>query len=119
MPGTPVLTRLAALVVAAGAVAALAGCGQIDAALGKQWAVVDFRPDTTVATLTQVRQACAHVPNVRPMGRAQVHSGLDVTYSVRYETSHASEANLAALQKCLLGFSAVSGVSFEDISDQG
>ena len=93
--------RVAAAVVAAGAAVALAGCGQIDAALSKQWAVVDFKPDTTAATL------------------AQVLSALDVTYSVRYETSHASEANLAALQKCLLGFTAVSGVSFQDISDQG
>jgi hypothetical protein len=114
-----VLTRAAAVVVAAGAVAALGGCGQIDAALGKQWAVVDFKPDTTAATLVQVRKTCAHVPNVRPVGPAQVKSSLDVTYSVRYETSHASNANLAALQKCLLGFSAVAGVSFEDVSDQG
>jgi hypothetical protein len=67
----------------------------------------------------QVRKSCSHVPNVRPMGRTQVRTGLDITYSVRYETSHASEANLAALQKCLLGFSAVAGVQFEDISDQG
>ena len=113
------LTRIAAVVVAAGAAVALAGCGQIDAALGKQWAVVDFKPDTTAATLAQVRKTCASVPNVRPVGPAQVKSGLDVTYSVRYETSHASNANLAALQKCLLGFTAVSGVSFQDISDQG
>jgi hypothetical protein len=119
VPGTPVLRRLAAVVVAAGAAVALAGCGQIDAALGKQWAVVDFKPDTTAATLTQVRQTCSHVPNVRPVARTQVRSGLDVTYSVRYATSHATEANLATLQKCLLGFSAVAGVSFEDISDQG
>jgi hypothetical protein len=114
-----VLTRLTALVAAGCAAAALAGCGQIDAALSRQWAVVDFKPDTTAATLARVRQACSRVPNVHPVTRSVVASNVDVTYSVRYATSHATEANLAALQTCLLGFSAVSGVSFEDISDKG
>jgi hypothetical protein len=119
VPGIPSLTRLAAAVAAAGAAAALAGCGPIDAALGQQWAVVNFKPDTTAATLAQVRQTCSQVPHVRPVARSQVKSSLGVTYSVRYKTSHATEANLAALQSCLLGFTAVAGVSFEDISDQG
>jgi hypothetical protein len=112
----PALLAGAAVTAAA---AALAGCGQVDAALSKQWAVVNFRPDTTVATLIKVRDACSHVPNVRPVTASSVTGDLDATYSVRYVTSKASGANLAALQTCLEKFSAVSGVSIQDISDQG
>jgi hypothetical protein len=96
---------------------ALASCGQVDAALSKQWAIVKFRPDTAVSTLVKVRETCSHVPNVRPV--KAVTSSLDANYSVRYLTSKASGANLAALQKCLEQFTVVTGVSIRDISGQG
>ncbi len=44
----------------------LAGCAKFDAALGQQWAVVQFKTNTPVATQLKVRAACSHVPNVRP-----------------------------------------------------
>jgi len=34
---------------------ALAGCSQINAALSKQWAVVNFKPDTTAGTLANIQ----------------------------------------------------------------
>jgi len=109
----------ALLAPAVAAILALAGCSQIDAALSKQWAVVTFKPDTTVSTLLKVREACSHVPNVRPLTAPRTASQLAVTYSVRYQTSKATGADLAALKACLERFSAVSGVSFRDTGNKG
>jgi hypothetical protein len=111
-------TPARALAPAVAAILALGGCSQINAALSKQWAVVSFKPDTTVRTLLKVREACSHVPNVRPLGPPAVSSELDMTYSVRYQTSKATGANLAALKSCLQRFSAVSGVSFRDTGNK-
>jgi len=111
--------RAAFLASAVATITALAGCSQIDAALGKQLAVVNFKPDTTASTLLKVRKACSHVPNVRPLTQSSASSQLEVTYSVRYQTSKATGANLAALKTCLQRFSAVSGVSFKDTGNKG
>lgn len=110
---TPVRLAWAAAAVA---VLALAGCGQVDAALSKQWAVVNFKPDTTVSTLLQVRETCSHVPNVQPVTVSSVPAHLAVNFSLRYQTSKATGRNLAALQTCLEQFPAVSGVSFKQVT---
>jgi hypothetical protein len=99
---------------------ALTGCGGVNAALSKQWAVVNFKPDTTAGTLAKVRAACAHVPNVVPLKPATVVGGLNTTYSVRYQIDKASARNLAALQNCLRQASDdVLGVSIRDVSGTG
>lgn len=114
-------TALTACVVAAGV--ALAGCSGVDAALSKQSAVVNFHDDTQVATLIQVRAACSHVPNVAPLPVSQSGSSaagdVNATYSVRYNVSHASAANLEALRTCLQRFSSVAGVAIQDTADPG
>jgi hypothetical protein len=102
--------------VAVAAVAALAGCSGVNAALAKQWAVVNFRPDTTVATLLKVRAACSHVPHVQPLTLSAVSSDLNINYSVRYKTSKATGSDLAALRTCLEKYPAVTGVTFQDQS---
>ncbi len=111
--------RIAARALSAAAILALTGCSQVDAALSQQWAVVNFKPTTTVSYLIMVRQACSHVPNVRPLAPSSASSGLLAAYSVRYQTSNATSANLVALKACLQRFSAVSGVSFRDAASKG
>ena len=107
----------AALAAAAGAallVTGAGGCAKFDAALGQQWAVVHFRPSTSVAALLKVRAACSHVPNVRPEALPPSRKSLDMIYSVRFRTDNASDANLAQLQQCLQKFPAVTGIDFQD-----
>jgi hypothetical protein len=109
--------------VAACAVAAsvaLAGCSGVDHALGQQWAVVNFHTDTKVATLLQVRAACSRVPHVRPLpasdsGPAPA-GAVSAAYSVRYQVSDASAANLESLRTCLQKFPSVAGVSIQDVA---
>jgi hypothetical protein len=99
--------------------AATSGCAKFDAALGQQWAVVHFNPNTSVATLLTVRAACSHVPNVRPEALPKSRDPADMIYSVRYRTDHASDADLARLQQCLQRFPAVTGIDFQDSGDAG
>jgi hypothetical protein len=118
IPGRPAACRAAAAI--AGAVlltAAVGGCAKFDAALGKQWAIVNFRPGTSVATLLKVRTACSHVPNARPEALPSRRKGPGMIYSVQFRTDNASDANLAQLQQCLQKFPAVAGIDFEDTGD--
>ncbi len=108
---------LGAAAAAALLASAAAGCAKFDAALGKQWAVVHFQPNTSVATLLKVRAACSHVPNARPEALPPSRKGLDMIYSVRFRTDNASDANLAQLQECLQKFPSVTGIDFEDTGD--
>ena len=108
---------LAAVAAAVLLAATAAGCAKFDAALGKQWAVVHFRPATSVATVLRVRAACSHVPNVRPEALPRDRKGPGMIYAVRFRTDHASDANLAQLQQCLQRFPAVTGIAFEDTGD--
>jgi hypothetical protein len=120
VPTVRALTRRAAVLpviaaaVAAGA--ALAGCSQVNNALGRQWAVVNFKPDTTVATVAKVRAACAHVPHLVPLPASAVSGDIDIRYAVRYEVRHASGSDFAALKACLQRFPEVSGVSIDDVA---
>ena len=72
--------RLAAVAACAASAAAIAGCSQVDDALSKQVAVVNFRPDATLASIGQVRAACSRVPNVEPITSNTVAGG---THSYR------------------------------------
>jgi hypothetical protein len=111
--------RAAVAVAAAGGVLALAGCAKFDAALGQQWATVNFKANTPVATVLKVRAACSHIPNVRAeaLPRKQVTSMM--MYAVTYRTDKASDANLAQLQQCLQRHPSVAGIDFQDAGDAG
>ena len=110
--------RLAGAVAAAVALLALAGCARFDAALGQRQAVVTFTTSATKAQKLNVRSACATVPNVTPQA---VPSGGSSPYALQeltFEIDHASDANVAQLEKCLNRFPAVvAGVTLQDSSD--
>ncbi len=98
---------------------ALAGCAQFDSALGQQQAVVAFRDGTPLAQRLAVRAACAKPPAVVPQA---LPSDLNAPYAlqqVTYQTTHASDADVAILEKCLAKFPAVAGVTLQDSSDEG
>jgi hypothetical protein len=102
------------------ALAALSGCAKMDSALDKQWIVVDFTPNTSVATALHVRAACSHVQNTPPLALPSNHSVTNILYGVRYDTTNSSPANVAELQTCLQKFSSVvQGLDPEDTSDEG
>jgi hypothetical protein len=111
----------AAAGLAAGMVvlAGVSGCSKMDAAMDKQWMVVDFNPGTTVATALQVRAACSHIQDTPPMALPAAHTRINMMYGVRYDTTNSSPANLAELQTCLQKFPSVQGVDPEDVGDEG
>jgi hypothetical protein len=112
--------RAAAAVALPAAVAlGMAGCSKFDAALGQQWATVNFKANTSIATLLQVREACSNIPNVRPEALPRKQTPATMMYSLTYRTDNASDANLAQLQQCLQKFPSVEGISFGDAGDAG
>jgi glucose/arabinose dehydrogenase len=113
-----VLPGVVAVVVTAVAVA-LAGCSQFDAALGQRQAVVAFKPDTPVSQRLAVRSACAKVPEVKA---PPVPSDLNSPYALQqltFRIDHATNADVARLEKCLAKFPSVVGVTLQDSSDMG
>jgi len=111
------LAAAGAAVVAAAA--ALAGCSQFDAALGQRQAVVAFQPDTPVSQRLAVRSACAKVPEVKA---PPVPSDLTSPYALQqltFRIDHATNADVARLEKCLARFPSVAGVTLQDSSDMG
>jgi hypothetical protein len=88
-------------------------------ALSQQWIVVNFAPNTTLATVMHVRAECSHVQNAPPLPLPTKHSTLDIMYGVRFDTTNASPANVAELQTCLQKFSSVQGLNPEDVGDEG
>lgn len=111
--------RLAAIGIAAALAVSLAGCAKMDAALGQQWMVVQFNPNTAARTARQVAKACSHVPNLRlaPIQLAGANSG--IVESVQYNATNASDANMAELQTCLQRFPSVQSVGLQDAGDSG
>jgi len=97
----------------------LAGCAKFNEALSQRWVDVSFRAGTTVEQVKQVRAACSHVPNVTA---APIHSdqpAIDVTAGLRFNTTDASDANVAQLQMCVSKFPAAVGFDPLDASDRG
>jgi hypothetical protein len=108
-----------AMVAATVAAVALAGCSQFDAALGQRQAIVTFRPDTPVSQRLAVRSACGKVPDVRAQ---PVPSNLNSPYALQqltFRVDHATNADLARLEKCLARFPSVVGITLQDSSDMG
>jgi hypothetical protein len=108
-----------AVVAVAVAAVALAGCSQFNQALGQRQAVVAFKPDTPVSQRLAVRSACAKVPEVKA---PPVPSDLNSPYALQqltFRIDHASNADVARLEKCLARFPSVVGVTLQDSSDMG
>ena len=109
-------TAVVAVTVAA---LVLAGCSQFDAALGQRQAIVTFRPDTPVSQRLAVRSACGKVPDVRAQ---PVPSNLNSPYALQqltFRIDHATNADVARLEKCLARFPSVVGVTLQDSTDMG
>jgi hypothetical protein len=110
---------LTAVVAVAVATVALAGCSQFNQALGQRQAVVAFKPDTPVSQRLAVRSVCAKVPEVTA---PPVPSDLNSPYALQqltFRIDHASNADVARLEKCLARFPSVVGVTLQDSSDMG
>jgi hypothetical protein len=111
---------LAAVAISsAAAVAALSGCSSMDAALGKQWVDVTFKPSTTVAMIEKVRATCSHVQNVTAYPLPKKHTVLNLMAGVRFNTTNATDANVAQLQQCVQRFGSVQGFTPGDSGDEG
>lgn len=106
-------------VIAVAGLGGVAGCAKFNASLGQQWATVSFKPNTSAATVLQVRAACSRVPNVRAEALPRHPNPDTLMYSVTYRTDNASDANLAQLQQCLERYPSVAGVNFQDAGDAG
>jgi hypothetical protein len=104
-------------VATAAAVLALAGCAQFDAALGQRQAIVSFTDSATMAQKLNVRSACAKVPNVTPQAVPASNASPYALQQLTFQIDHASNANVAQLEKCLAKFPVVAGVTLHDSSD--
>jgi hypothetical protein len=108
---------LPGVVAATVAAVMVAGCSQFDEALGQRQAVVTFRPDTPVSQRLAVRSACAKVPEVKAQ---PVPSDLNSPYALQqltFRIDHATNADVARLEKCLARFPAVVGITLQDQTD--
>ena len=104
---------------AVAAVAVLAGCSQFNEALGQRQAIVSFRPDTPLSQRLTVRSTCAKVPAVTAQ---PLPSDLNSPYALQqltFRIDHASNADIARLEKCLARFPAVAGITLQDSTDAG
>jgi hypothetical protein len=97
----------------------LAGCAKMNAALSQQWIDVSFKPGTSVTEVLRIRAACSHVPNVTAAPLHRKLPAIDIVNSVRYDTSKATNANVAELSQCLAKFPAAAGVTPQDSTDNG
>ena len=111
--------RLAGAGLLLAVAAALAGCSRFDAALGQRQAVVSFRSGTPLSQRLAVRSTCAKVPAVKAQ---PLPSDLNSPYALQqltFQITHASDADVAQLEKCLAKFPAVAGMTLQDSSDTG
>jgi hypothetical protein len=91
----------------------------MDATLDKTWVQVTFSPSTTVSQLLRIQAACSHIPNVTAYPFPRPHTALDLAAGVRYNTTAATDSNVAQLQECLQKFPAVVGFTPDDTGDEG
>ena len=110
--------RAGAALIAA-ALLGIAGCGKMAETLGQQWVDVTFKSTTSLQTMEHIRLACSHIPNVKADPLPKPHTVINLMSGVRYDTTQASDANIAQLQQCLQKYSAVQGFTPEDSSDAG
>ena len=91
----------------------------MDAALGQSWVDVTFKPNTTVSQIQKVRSACSRVQNVSAYPLPKKHTVLNLMAGVRFNTTKASDANVAQLQQCVQRFPSVQGFTPGDTGDEG
>lgn len=104
-------------IAAALAIAGLTGCAKMDAALGQQQLIVQFNPNTSVATARHVIKTCSHVPNLRPAPVRPTTADRNEIDTAQYNATNASDANMAQLQICLQRFPSVQSVNLMDAGD--
>lgn len=119
LPDVVVGRRLIVAAATVAAAAALTGCAQFDAALGQRQAVVSFKSGTPVSQRLAVRAACAKVPGATPQALPSDVSSPYALHQLTFQINHASNADVAQLEKCLSGFPSVAGVTLQDSSDEG
>ncbi|HEX5188959.1 MAG TPA: hypothetical protein VFW16_05440 [Streptosporangiaceae bacterium] len=107
--------RLAACAAMSAAVL-LSGCARMDAALGRQWVVVQLASNTSLATARHVTATCAHASGLRAEPVKPTAPGR-VVGSVRFISIQASDADMARLQQCLQRFPAVQGLTLTEPGD--
>ncbi len=90
------------------------GCAKMNAALGRQWLVVQFNPSTTMATARHVTAACSGLPRVRLQSLAADPAQAGMAGTAQYNVSHASDADITRLQECLGRFGSVQGVTLNE-----
>ena len=97
----------------------LGGCAKFDKALGQQWVEVTFAPNTSVATAKHITSVCSHVTNLHLAGPVKPTTAqAGVVDSVRYNSTNATDAQLARLESCLSRFpSSVQGFTQMDQGD--
>lgn len=114
-----VVTRTAALgLIGLVATVSIGGCAAFDKALGKSQVDVYFTDTTSVAFKLKVRAACNNLPDVTAVPIATgvpLSSAVDV---VVYNTTGASDADIARLNVCVNKFAPqVVGIDPIDSSD--
>ncbi len=82
----------------------------MDASLGQQWIIAQLAANTTIAAARQVSAACSHVQGIRAVPVKPTAPG-HIVGSVRFDTTNASDADLARLQTCLQRFPVVQGLT--------
>jgi hypothetical protein len=113
-PGRPGgRAAVASVVIAAAACCSVAGCAKFNSALGKQEAVVAFRPGTSQDAMMKVRSACSGMPGATPEAVPTAANATNGLYDVRFRIDQASDADIARLTKCLSDFRTVQGVNLE------
>lgn len=98
-------------------VLAVVGCAELDKALGQEYIVVQFAPNTTLATARHVTGTCSRVPNVRLQPVKPTTAQVNIAYSATYNVTNASAANQARLSVCLARFRSVQGVTTTEPGD--
>jgi hypothetical protein len=114
-----VVIRPAALGLAGLAcVLGVTGCAQFNKGLGQQQASIYFKESTPISFRLKVRAACDNLPHVKatPIAKSvPLSSAIDI---VVYNTTGASNADIARLEECVDKFSPqVEGVDVTDSSD--
>jgi len=114
----PRLAGLGAASVLAATVLAvsLAGCGQVDRGLSRQWAEVTFRHGTRAALITQVATRCHLMDGV---GVHPVRGANDQLSGISLHAGRAgvfSRRQLTDMYSCLDQFRAVTGVYVRELS---
>ena len=97
---------------------AVTGCAQFNKALGQSSVQVFFTDNTTPATMVKIMNACN---NVNPHVKAKQNPANTPPEDVQaiYNTTGASNAEIAQLEECLAKYPQVTGVNPQDASDSG